>query len=247
LKENLKALVELQAVDDRIADLGKKLAGFPARLEVMRAGYLAARTVLAEHKAWLESAGKERRAAERELEAHEAKIKKLKDQQFMVKTNKEYQAMNHEIALEEQKKGAYEETVLSLMEKGAEVEKAITIQEAGLAREEERFSLEEKKLLAEKAALESELAEAGNERRAALGCIGEQHLRLYNRIREFHKGKAVAMVVEGVCQGCYVGLRPQKYQELKRGEQILTCDECRRIIYNQEISGDESGGVQPKG
>lgn len=238
MNEQLKLLIELQAADDRIGLLECKLARIPGEIEKLRRAWECELVELGESKASLEEAGRERRAAERELEAHEQKIKKLKEQQFMVKTNKEYQTMVHEIAAEEEKKDAFEDKVLALLEKAAEGEKNIKAREQKLAAEKARHEAEERKLLEEQEGLEREAAAARSLREGVVKGVEKANLRLYAKLREFHRGKAVVPVLEGICQGCHIGLRPQKYQEVKTNENVLSCDECKRIIYYLEVRSE---------
>lgn len=44
-------------------------------------------------------------------------------------------------------------------------------------------------------------------------------------------GIAVAEVVNGSCSACFMSLRPQMQLEVKRGDQIITCENCARILY----------------
>ena len=53
----------------------------------------------------------------------------------------------------------------------------------------------------------------------------------YERVRKGRKGVAVAEVVEGRCTACYILLRPQYFQDVKRTESILFCESCQRILY----------------
>lgn len=55
---------------------------------------------------------------------------------------------------------------------------------------------------------------------------------VYNRLAQRSRdGIAVAEVVNGSCSACFMALRPQMLVEVKRGEQIITCESCTRILY----------------
>ena len=53
----------------------------------------------------------------------------------------------------------------------------------------------------------------------------------YERVRKGRRGIAVAEVVDGRCTACYILLRPQYFQDVKRTESILFCESCQRILY----------------
>jgi hypothetical protein len=55
---------------------------------------------------------------------------------------------------------------------------------------------------------------------------------VYNRLAQRSRdGIAVAEVKNGSCSACFMALRPQVQVEIKKGEQILTCESCTRILY----------------
>ncbi len=67
----------------------------------------------------------------------------------------------------------------------------------------------------------------------------------YERVRKGRKGVAVAEVVDGRCTACYMVLRPQYFQDVKRTETILFCESCQRILYyNPPQSFDDQAGAQ---
>jgi len=56
-------------------------------------------------------------------------------------------------------------------------------------------------------------------------------LGMYDHLRKFKDGIAISPVTGGVCQACHMGIPPQKYNELIRGEELLNCPNCHRIMY----------------
>ena len=53
----------------------------------------------------------------------------------------------------------------------------------------------------------------------------------YERIRKGRAGVAIAEVVGGRCSKCNILVRPQFMQELKRGDSIMVCESCKRMLY----------------
>ena len=55
---------------------------------------------------------------------------------------------------------------------------------------------------------------------------------LYSRIKaRIRDGVAVAEARNRSCTACFMSLRPQVMSEIRRGEEVLTCDNCGRILY----------------
>jgi predicted nucleic acid-binding Zn-ribbon protein len=53
----------------------------------------------------------------------------------------------------------------------------------------------------------------------------------YERIRKGRAGVAVSEAIEGRCSKCHINIRPQFLQELKAGNAIMVCENCKRILY----------------
>jgi len=75
--------------------------------------------------------------------------------------------------------------------------------------------------------------------------MGAQYVRIVARIRD---GVAVAEARNGACMACFMALRPQAMAEVRRGEEIITCDNCNRILYYapKDSAPASSASAQPK-
>jgi predicted nucleic acid-binding Zn-ribbon protein len=75
--------------------------------------------------------------------------------------------------------------------------------------------------------------------------VGAQYVRIVARIRD---GVAVAEARNGACMACFMALRPQVMAEVRRGEEIITCDNCNRILYYapKDSAPASSSSAQPK-
>lgn len=66
---------------------------------------------------------------------------------------------------------------------------------------------------------------------------------VYNRLAQRSRdGIAVAEVVNGSCSACYMQLRPQVQVNVKKGDEIITCESCTRIMYiaNRAVKSEAS-------
>ena len=76
---------------------------------------MKAKSVVDAVKARLKDNQEARRALDKDVAVYQGRLTKFKDQLSLVKTNKEYQAMQHEIATAQSDLGAVEEKVLERM------------------------------------------------------------------------------------------------------------------------------------
>jgi predicted nucleic acid-binding Zn-ribbon protein len=70
------------------------------------------------------------------------------------------------------------------------------------------------------------------ERERLMATLPKPMSSLYNRIStRIRDGRAVAEARNNSCTACFMSLRPQVMAEIRRGEDIITCDNCNRILY----------------
>ncbi len=53
----------------------------------------------------------------------------------------------------------------------------------------------------------------------------------YNKLLPKKSWLAVTAARDCTCQGCFINIPPQDYEELKRGAKIYYCSSCSRILY----------------
>jgi len=231
MNEILQRLHDLQAVDSRIASLRAEMAELPKKIEAMaaRRDEAKARADGAEQR--LASTEHERREQEGDLLVENERVSKYKKQLYQVKTNKEYEAMLHEIAAGEKRIGEIEERVLLAMVGVDEAKKAVAESKRFLQEIAKACDEEEGALRARKAEVEREVASAGEERRRLAAGLEAATLARYEQIRSRRGGVAVVEARQGTCQGCRVQLPPQIYNELFREAELLTCQSCQRFLF----------------
>jgi hypothetical protein len=58
----------------------------------------------------------------------------------------------------------------------------------------------------------------------------------YERIRKKTKNTPIADATDGRCSACHISLRPQFFQDLRRGDKPMYCESCGRLLtYNPDI------------
>ena len=231
MKDDIRQLIALQEVELDIFRAEQGLAGIPEKLaeldSIMAAREAALNTIeasLAEldgRKALLEEELNENQII---LTAADARIKKIK-------TNKEYLALQREIDLAKKRKADIEEQLLTIMDK---IEKKISEKERiEKSFEADRVILDEKKekLLAQMKELEDVVGEYKGRDEKLRKDVDQSLLSKYDRIRQSKKGLAVVECIDGVCKGCHMHIPPQLFNELVRGDKLIICPTCQRMLY----------------
>ena len=65
--------------------------------------------------------------------------------------------------------------------------------------------------------------------------VPDELLVRYERIKKRNKGVGVTSVWKAVCNGCHMNIPPQLYNELQRSDDLLSCPNCNRIMYFQDM------------
>jgi len=242
---DLKLVVRLQEIDNRLAALSREIASLPKHIAEIQKKLGAHERKLDADRAALAANQKERKKCETDIPAQDQKISKLKDQMIGTKTNDQYRAFQHEIEFCQKEIRRLEDRILEMMGESEPLEK--NVKAAELALKEEKAQVEaEKGLARERTAVDQKAAgELQTERASIVKEITPATCQQYERVRKGRRGVAVAEVVEGRCTACYMVLRPQYLQDVKRTESILFCESCQRILYyNPPRAFDDLAGVE---
>ncbi|MCA1957394.1 MAG: C4-type zinc ribbon domain-containing protein [Nitrospira sp.] len=224
-------LLDLQKFDLRIMEIKEARRKIPERLQAAEAPLREALKRMKEAQSAVEAAIKERRAHERDLEAHEAQMERMKAHAANLKTNKEYQAHLFELDLANKKRGEFEEKILMCMERIDQLQRTVTETQAKVRELEAAFAQEQKNLSEQERALADELAQVELLQRDAAARVERSLLQRYNEVKASRKDQPLAAVRGGLCLGCRLQIPPQLIAQVKRSEDLHVCPYCRRILY----------------
>jgi predicted nucleic acid-binding Zn-ribbon protein len=91
------------------------------------------------------------------------------------------------------------------------------------------------------------LAAARKEREEVFAALPKQMSSLYARIKtRIRDGVAVAEARNRSCSACFMALRPQMMAEIRRGEDVITCDNCGRILYVAQTDSVKTDAAAPQ-
>ena len=232
----IQRLVDLQAVDLRLADLRGKLSALPAQLAAVEKRVADGKQQVAAAKEALTSSLKDRKKYEIDVETWKEKARKYRQQSGEVKTNEAYRALQHEIENAEKEAAAAEDRLLERMVAGEQFERDVKAAERALAEIERAAADSRQQLKTEQAALRADAAEREAERKTLVAGVPENLLANYEAIARRRHGVALAEVRGESCGMCGMLVRPHVVQELRRAESVemFQCETCTRILYYVE-------------
>jgi len=230
----LMALKQVAALDSKIFELEGESKEVPKKLRHTEQELQEARKQLAAKEEELKALRVKTELKEKEFQAAEQTVIKLRQQIGQAKSNKEFQTLQHEILSKEADNARLEDAVLAQMQKIDRQKEDVdalakNVKQAEAALDAERAKLEKQleKVRAEIQALRKKRAVASKE-------VPADIFAKYERLISRRGQTAMVAVVNGTCQGCFMTLRPETMAQLKKGNDLVFCHSCARILYLEE-------------
>ena len=224
-------VIQLQSLDQKIAALEKEVAALPKHIATIEKALESHNRKLEADRSALTANQKDRKKLEGDIQVHQQKVSKLKEQMLGAKTNEQYKAFQHEIEFIEKEIRKAEDRILELMTESEPLD--INVKKAEVALKEEKVVVEEEKARARKRTAENQkfLTTHLEQRKEIVAKLPKATVDVYDRIRVKLGGVAIAEVVNSRCQACLITIRPQYLQDLRKGTDLLRCEQCGRFLY----------------
>lgn len=227
----LTALIALQDLDTRAEAARRRLADAPIRVAGLDATLAGATQALEKARASLAESQAARRELEKEAAVAQQRVSKYKEQLMQAKDNKQFHALQHEIATFSAEVQRVEELEIGRMLEVDERAAVAKAAEATLNAEKKRVAAEKSAIEADSASVASDLAALQAARAELVKTIEPRLLTTYETVAKGRKGIGLARVVDGLCEACRVRVRPHLYNQIRAGDQIIQCESCVRILY----------------
>ncbi len=231
MNDDLRRLVRVQEILSAVEAVQEKIASFPAEVARLEKELLAAQKDVEVQRARVQEIGKDRRRLEMELMGVESKISKYQAQLAEVKTNKEYQAMLHEIEACRKERAALDEKILLEMEESEKRNAAVQGLEETLERRRRDTAQGKIRLDAEAQELKLRVDSLEAERGKLEAAIPADYLQPFLRVARQRRGMALVAVRDERCGGCHVRVMPKLIQQVRRATGLIACDSCKRFLY----------------
>ncbi len=231
MEQYLDLLINLQGVDLQIENHSNDIANILKDKEKLQQEWLKYQQGLEQLKAACDEIQKKRRKSELDLEAKEAEVKKYKGQVLNVKTNREYQSLLHEIDQAKAAAEKIEEEILKLMETNDELQQQIKEQQQKLKAKQNQVEQQGKELQTCLEEHQQEKQTLQTQREKLTQGIKSNLMTGYEKLLKSKRGLALVLARDGVCQGCFIRIPPQTYEEIKKRDKIYNCPSCHRMLY----------------
>ncbi len=232
---DLQVLIDLQKLESTAEDTRRTLEAIPSRLEALKTSISARNDAVTIAREQLDETRLARRANENDLAIVQTRLSTFKDRLMAVKTNKEYQAIQKEIATAQEEARSLEDQTLERMLEiddraatAAETERTLVSEKAASLQAQEALDNERN-------VLEHQLEQSTWVRSRLVKGLTPKALAMFEHVASQRQGVAVVEARTGHCSFCNVRLRPQVFNNVRLNQSLIQCDSCLRILYYMPV------------
>ncbi len=230
VEHDVHTLIALARIEARLSEIHGDIERLPRRVADAKRREEASERERERVEAEMEALRRERRTLEASLQDAEARLKTWRTQLMSVGSNREYAAMLKEIETVEGEIDATEEKLLEIMERLDAAEPGHRERLAAIEREREAAEADRRRIEAQMDALRDEASRLEADRPRLVAELEPTTRRRYERVVAHHGDRGVAWVREEHCTGCQTQLPPQVAVEVRKANQIITCQSCGRLL-----------------
>jgi len=248
VKAELQKLIALQNLDTTIRKLEKDLEAIPQRRAQIEEEFDRRAFEIRALENRRDEAKHTRARLENEVVEQKGRAERAERNLMSSKKQDEYTAAIREADAARKQISTLETQILETLESLEQVDASLNERAdeiAGLNSDREaRLKSFDDETLVQSDQLTTARAERDQVFAALPKALSSMYGRISARIRD---GIAVAEARNRSCTACFMSLRPQVMAEIRRGEEVITCDNCGRILYYvaSDSMQTDSAAVQP--
>jgi predicted nucleic acid-binding Zn-ribbon protein len=181
-------------------------------------------------------AAKRADAVQRHIEEAEGEVRRLQVQLNTAHSNREFAALQQSIASHLADIQKQEDECLTALQRADELADEERRLKEEVAQAEAELEQMREQIADQRAEMDHRLDRLERERDALRDQVNPAALSAYDRITGHHNGQPLAEVRGRVCQGCYTRITKQTENLLMRGDEIVYCHSCGRML---KLAGEQ--------
>ncbi|KAB0665398.1 hypothetical protein F6V25_09970 [Oryzomonas japonica] len=230
MKKRLEMLEQLQEIDYLIDNLKTTQSGLTEEMSGIEQALIDARQELSGLEGRVVLLEQEKEELESSQTVEQENIRRSETNMKEIKTNKEYQAVGREIAAARKQAAEIDEQTLQKVSQIEELNTEIATRKETLAELEQNTSQRRDEKQAEISKIQQDIDADVARREAITKELPPNLVKRYNALRKQRRGQAVAGARDGYCLGCNMNLPPQLYNSLYKGDELISCPHCQRVL-----------------
>ena len=247
MKAELQKLIALQNLDSTIRKLEKDQQAIPERRAEIEREFDQRAFEIRALETRRDEAKHTRARLENEVVEQRGRVERAERNLMSSKKQEEYTAAIREADSARKQISALETQILEQLETLEQAEAALNERADEIASLNSDREARLKAFDDETGTIGERLTVARKERDEVFANLPKQLSGMYARIKaRIRDGVAVAEARNRSCTACFMSLRPQVMAEIRRGEEVLTCDNCGRILYWVPSESIEADAAAPR-
>lgn len=240
MRAQIEILASLQTVDREIKEQNNLKKDLLAELEAKDKEIQAKTEEIGRLNMACAEKEKQRQEKDRVLQDEGKKAVDKRMRMNRIKNIKELQALQREIDQIRQNNGVIEEELLQILVEIDGIKAEVQAKKEELASVQEEWTQKQHSLLAQISSIDQAVADASARRKQIASQVTRDLISRYELIFARRGGTAVVEVAGGICQGCYMNIPPQLWNEMIKSEKIHLCPSCQRILYRKPVELQEN-------
>ena len=226
MNQTLEQLIKLQEIDQRLLEIKEHMGDLPGTVDSQESKIASLKVENQQKQERLLEIAKSIRHHEAEIENFSTKLGKYKEQLFLVKSNKEYDAISQEIDHMRTSISESESAQIAFEEEKLELEENNKLNINKIESITESLTSNRSELQAAMAETTHEQEKLTSNRNILYKDIEPNYLNQYETLRIARNGVGMVSIIEAACGGCYSQLPLQTVIEIRENKQIITCPNC---------------------
>ncbi len=229
----IELLVNLQRVDQSLREKQRVAEESQGRVAAIENALEAQTAAAAASRADLDQLTARQRDLEAKLAATEAKLRDRRMRVTRIRNEKELGLAKREMDILKDEVGTLETELVTVMEQVEAATAKLAGIQAEVATLTAAMDTEVRDLREAIGRLTAEMELERAKRQSLVGDVDAELRRRYELLFARRGGMAVVGIRGGICQGCHMNVPPQLFNQIQRGEQVIVCPNCQRILYWQ--------------
>jgi len=234
VQPELEQLLILQDRDQKIKKIRAEIKSVPLQQAQLEGRLVSSAASLEAAKLRAREVEVHRKKLELDAGTRTESINRLKTQQYETRKNDEFRAMGNEIERYEKEIRVIEDQELELMDQVDKLKVAVAAEEKKASEARESVARQVSDLEEKAKVLEIRLEELSKDRAGIVGRIEEDIIDRFERLFASKGDAAVVPLNHDICTGCHMKITAQTVHRVKSGREIVSCEQCGRILYFAE-------------
>lgn len=229
--DKLNVILEIQEFDIKMIRLMKLKKTRKHELDEIDALKKNLRQKIVDKEAEIDAIKEEVNSHEIAIKEVKEKIKKFESQQDQVKKIDEFNAFNQEISRADRERANLEHKLNAAADQLMGEEEGLASLQSTYGSTSENSKVLEEEILANIAEVNKEGVALKEKRDSLTANADSEILAIYEKLINHKLNRVVVAVSNRCCSGCHIALTAQQENLVRKGERLVFCEHCSRILY----------------